>query len=138
MELDDVELLVPWDVLVVELVRVDDHVAPEHLLGEEVDDIDFVDNEERLEDEVLLGLLLPFGEGLAVDEDDLETVVLDERLEVEEPDEDLELAEVTDEMELAEDVRVVDEEDVPLLVADDVLDTVEEPVPVLLTVNDEL
>jgi hypothetical protein len=126
MELDDVELLVPWEVLLMELVALDDRVRGFPRLGELVEDVVFVGNEEAVEDALLLGLLVPFGQAVEVDDDDLETVVLDERLEVEEPVEDLELATLTDDTELAEDVLLEDDEDVPLLVADDVLDTVEE------------
>lgn len=130
MELDDVGLLVPWEVLLMELVALDDRVRAFPRLGELLADVDFVGNEEALEDELLLGLLVPFGEAVEVDDDDLETVVLDERLEVEEPDEDLELAALTDDTEVAEDVLLEYEEDVPLLVDDDVLDTVDEVVDV--------
>lgn len=122
MELDGVGLLVPWEVLLMELVALDERVRAFPLLEELLADVDFVGNEVGLEDELLLGLLVPFGEAVEVDDDDLETVVLDERLEVEEPDEDLELAALTDDTELAEDVLVVDTEDVPLLVDDEDLD----------------
>lgn len=130
MELDDDGLLVLWDVLLAELVALDDRVRPFPRLAELVADVDFVGAREVLEDEVLLGLLVPFGQAVDVEDDELETVVLDERLAVEEPDEDLELAAVTDDMEVAEDVLVVDTEDVALLVDDDVFDTVDEVVDV--------
>ncbi len=130
MEVEELGVWLPLEVLLMELVEVDDRVRGFPRLGELVEDVVFVGNEEAVEDALLLGLLVPFGQAVEVDDDDLETVVLDERLDVEEPDDDLELAALTDDTELAEDVLLADDEDVPLLVADDVLDIVDEVVDV--------
>lgn len=126
MELDDVGVAVPLEVLLMELVTLDERVRPLPRLAELLADVDFVRNEERLEDELLLELLVPFGQAVDVDDEELETVVLGEKLDLEELDEDLELAELTDDIELAEDVLLADTEDVPLLVDDEDLETVEE------------